>query len=297
MRASPAALWQSPYLLLTLAALQWAANTVAGRLAVGEITPMLLVTLRWGLVLVMLAALHGRALRAEWPALKPHVGLLLLLGLSGYTGFTAFFYAAAHHTTAANMSIIQGSMPFFVFTLAWLARGRRVGLAQALGMALGIAGVALVATRADWEVIRTLSFNIGDLFMIGATISYAIYTVWLDGRPSVTALTFFTALVAFALITSLPLTLIEAATTGTDWPTAKGWIIAILVSIFPSFLGQVFYIRGVELIGPGRAGIFVNLIPVFGAAMAVVFLGEPFGWFQGIGLALVMAGIVLAQKR
>ncbi len=297
MRPTPSGFWQSPYPLLTLASMQWAANTVAGRLAVGEISPMLLASLRWGLVLLVLIAFDARSIRAELPVLRPRWKLLFLLGTAGYTAFTAFFFAAAHHTTGANMSIIQGAMPFFVFTLAFVTRGRRVRLAQALGMVFGVAGVALVATRADPEVIRTLSFNLGDLFMIGATISYAIYTVWLEDRPSVSSLTLFTALAAVALVTSIPLTLIEAATAGTFWPTPKGWLITLLVAIFPSFLAQVFYIRGVELIGPGRAGIFVNLIPVFGAAMAVAFLGEPFGWYQGVGLALVMAGIVLAQKR
>ena len=297
MRLTPSGLWQRPYPLLTLASLQWAANTVAGRLAVGEITPMLLVTLRWGFVLAFLLVFNARALAADAPAMRAKPWLLFLLGLSGYTGFTAFFYAAAHHTSGANMSIVQGSMPFFVFSLAFLVRGRRVGLMQGLGMLFGVAGVALVATRADLEVIRTLSFNLGDLFMVGATVSYAIYTVGLEDRPQVASLSLFTALVAVALVTSLPLTLVEAATSGTFWPTPKGWIITLLVSIFPSFLAQVFYIRGVELIGPGRAGIFVNLIPVFGAAMAVAFLGEPFGWYQAAGLALVMAGIVLAQRR
>lgn len=297
MRSITSRLWQSPYPLLTLASLQWAANTVAGRLAVGEISPMLLVALRWGFVLAFAVIFNRRALAADLPALRAKPWILLLLGLTGYTGFTAFFYAAAHFTTGANMSIIQGSMPFFVFSLAFLVRGRRVGLMQSLGMALGVAGVALVATRADLEVIRTLSFNLGDLFIVGATISYAIYTVGLEDRPNVGSLSLFAGIVLMALLTSLPLAAIEAATTGTFWPTPKGWVITILVSIFPSFLAQVFYIRGVELIGPGRAGIFVNLIPVFGAAMAVAFLGEPFGWFQAVGLALVMVGIVLAQKR
>jgi len=297
LRPTPSDLWRSPYPLLTLASLQWAANAVAGRLAVGEITPMLLVSLRWGLVLVFLLAFTARSLAADWPVIKTKPWLLALLGLTGYTGFTAFFYAAAHHTSGANMSIVQGSMPAFVFVLAFLVRGRRVGLMQGLGTMLGVAGVALVATHADWQIVKTLAFNLGDLFMVGATVSYAIYTVGLEDRPRVSSLSLFTVLVAVALVTSLPLTLIEAATTGTYWPTPEGWIIAILVSIFPSFLAQIFYIRGVELIGPARAGIFVNLIPVFGAAMAVAFLGEPFGWYQAVGLALVMAGIVFAQKR
>ena len=289
--------WQRPYLLLTLAALQWGANTVAGRLAVGEITPMLLVTLRWGLVLMLLAAIHRRGFREDWPELRKRPGLLVLLGLTGYTGFTAFFYAAAHHTTGANMSIIQGAMPMVVFSLAFVVRGRPIGPMQGLGMVLGLVGVAIVGTRADLEVLRHLAFNLGDVFMVGATVSYAIYTVGLEGRPPVKSLSLFTAMVAVALVTSLPLTLAEAATTGTFWPTPTGWLITVLVTIFPSFLAQIFFIRGVELIGPGRAGIFVNLIPIFGAAMAVAILGEPFGAHQAIGLALVMVGIVLAQKR
>ncbi len=296
-RAGLAGLWSQPYLLLTLASLQWAANTVAGRLAVGEITPMLLVSLRWGIVLALLATFNRRAFAADLPKLRVRPWLLLLLGLTGYTGFTAFFYGAAHFTTGANMSIFQGAMPFFVFSLAWIVRGRAIRPLQGIGMTVALAGVVLVGVRADLEVLRTLAFNIGDLFMIGATISYAIYTVGLEDRPQVASLSLFQAMVAVALVTSLPLTIAEAATTGTFWPTPKGWIITILVSIFPSFLAQVFYIRGVELIGPGRAGVFVNLIPVFGAAMAVGFLGEPFGWYQTVGLVLVMGGIVLSQKR
>ena len=289
--------WSRPYLLLTLASLQWAANTVAGRLAVGEITPMLLVTLRWGIVLAFLAVMNRRAFAADRARLMARPFLLFLLGLTGYTGFTAFFYGAAHFTTGANMSIIQGAMPLFVFSLAFVVRGRPIGLLPALGMTAALVGVVVVGVRGDLEVLRHLDLNLGDLFMVGATVSYAIYTVGLEDRPQVAALSFFQAMVAVALVTSLPLTFAEAATTGTFWPTGKGWIITILVSIFPSFLAQVFFIRGVELIGPGRAGVFVNLIPVFGAAMAVVFLGERFGWYQGVGLAFVMAGIVLAQRR
>ncbi len=296
-RAAFDGFWSRPYLLLTLAALQWAANTVAGRLAVGEITPMLLVSLRWGIVLAFIAVVNRRTFAADRPALLNAPFLLFLLGLTGYTGFTAFFYGAAHFTTGANMSIIQGAMPLFVFSFAWIWRRRPIGLLQALGMTSALLGVVVVGVRGDWEVLRHLDFNLGDLFMIGATVSYAIYTVGLEDRPRVAALSFFQAMVAVALVTSLPLTIVEAATTGTFWPTTKGWVITALVSVFPSFLAQIFYIRGVELIGPGRAGVFVNLIPVFGAAMAVVFLGERFGWYQGVGLAFVMVGIVLAQRR
>lgn len=290
-------LFDRPYLLLTLAALQWAANTIAGRLAVGEILPMQLAVMRWGIAFAVLVVINRRTFLEDWPQMRARPWLLLLLGGSGFTGFTAFFYAAAHFTTAANMSIIQGSMPLFVFSFAYVLRHRPVGPAQGLGMALALAGVVMVATHGDLAVARTLAFNIGDVFMVGATICYAIYTVGLEGRPAVGSLSFFTAMAGVAFVTSLPLVAVEAATVPFWLPTPTGWLITLLVAIFPSFLGQVFFIRGVELIGPGRAGVFINLIPVFGAAMAVVFLGEPFDWSQALGLALVMAGIVLSQRR
>lgn len=286
-----------PHLLLTLASLQWAANVVAGRLAVGEVMPMQLVVLRWGLVFAVLGVVNRRDFAAEWPAMRCRSGLLLLLGLTGYTGFTACFYAAAHFTSGAAMAIIQGAIPLFVFALAFLVRGRRIGGLQAVGLAAALAGVAVVAVRGDLGVLRTFAFNRGDLFMLAAAAFYAIYTVGLEGRPAVSSLSFFTAMAGAAFLTSLPLLALEAATETWIWPTPTGWAIVAFVSIFPSFLAQIFYMRGVELIGPGRAGIFVNLNPVFGAAMSVAFLGEAFGWHQAVGLVLVTAGIVLAQRE
>ena len=295
--STPRRFYDRPYLLLTLAALQWAGNIVAGRLAVGEIQPMQLVVLRWGIVFAVLAVVNRRAFAAEWSVMRARPWFLLILGLTGYTGFTAFFYAAAHFTTGANMSIIQGSFPLFVFTMAWVVRGRPISPLQGLGIVSALIGVVLVAIRGDLEVARRLAFNLGDLFMLGATVVYAVYTIGLEERPAVSSLSFFTAMAGMAFLTSLPLLAGEIALQPFHPPTATGWAITAFVAIFPSFLAQIFFIRGVELIGPGRAGVFINLNPVFGAAMAVVFLGERVGWYQGAGLALVMVGIVLAQKR
>jgi len=289
--------YDRPYVLLTLASLQWAGNIVAGRLAVGEIEPMQLVVLRWGVVFVALLLLERRSFTTEWPAMAIRPWFLLILGVSGYTAFTAFFYAAAHFTTGANMAIIQGAFPLFVFSFAWVVRGRAIGPVQAVGIVLALAGVALVAIRGDLAVARTLAFNLGDLFMLGATVAYAVYTIGLEERPRVSALSFFTAMSGVAFLTSLPLLAAEIATRPFHWPTATGWAITAFVVVFPSFLAQIFFIRGVELIGPGRAGVFINLNPVFGAALSVAFLGERVGWYQGVALVLVMSGIVLAQRR
>lgn len=297
MRENTAPRWAHPYFLLTMASLQWGANVVFGRLAVGQIAPMLLVSLRWAIVFGVLMVVYRDRLREAWLELKAHWSLLLLLSLTGYTGFTAFFYAAAHYTTGANMAIIQGSTPLFVFSLAFLAHGTRISRMQGAGMVLALMGVACVAAHGRLDVLRSLTFNTGDLFMLAATACYAIYTVWLADRPKMDDIAFFAALAGVALVTSLPLTVVEAVTTPVGWPTWQGWVLTFLIALLPSFLAQIFFMRGVSDIGPGRAGIFINLIPVFGATLSVIFLGEPFGWYQALGLMLVMAGIVLAQKR
>ena len=132
--------------------------------------------------------------------------------------------------------------------------------------------------------------------MIGACLLYAGYTVGLRQRPHVSSLSLLTFMACAALAASLPLVIAEAQLGQLMWPTLKGWIIIGLITIFPSFLAQVFFIRGVELLGPGRAGVFINLVPVFAALFAVVILREPFEMFHGIALTLVLGGIWLSEK-
>ena len=106
----------------------------------------------------------------------------------------------------------------------------------------------------------------------------------------------FTVIAGAAFVTSLPLALAEAALGQFQWPTATGWIIVALVALFPSFLAQIFFIEGVSLIGPARAGVFVNLVPVFASILALLVLNEPFEPFHAAALGLVLGGIWLSER-
>jgi drug/metabolite transporter (DMT)-like permease len=132
--------------------------------------------------------------------------------------------------------------------------------------------------------------------MIAACAFYSGYAVFLRLRPDVSGPTLFAAFAAAALLTSLPLVAYEIAAGIVQWPTPKGWLIMAFIGLFPSFLAQLFFMRGVELIGPGRAGLFVNLVPVFGAFMAVLILGEPFHLYHAAALVLVLGGIFIAER-
>ncbi|MGE0848988.1 MAG: DMT family transporter [Hyphomicrobiaceae bacterium] len=285
-----------PSLLLTLAAIFWAGNTVAGRLAVGEISPFMLTFLRWLLVLAALWPVYGREVRKHWPQIKPQLGSIVVLAALGMTGFNALYYVAAHYTSAINIGILQGSMPIFVLTGAYLAHGTRASLVQQAGVLITALGVVVVATRGAPLQILGVDLNWGDLAMLAACALYAAYTVGLRDRPSMPGTAFFTLLALISAITSVPLVIAEGLAMGFKLPTPTGLLITAWVAIFPSCLSQIFYLRGVDLIGPGRAGVYINLVPVFAAAMAVVLINEPFAPFHGLALVLVLGGIWLAQR-
>ncbi len=286
-----------PYLLLTLTMLMWGGNAVAGRLAVGEVSPMALTGLRWVAPVTVLGVALRYQLLTHWQALLERWASILLMGTLGLTVFNALFYLAAHHTTAVNLTILQGSMPVFVLVGALLFYGTRIHARQIAGMAVTLLGALLVATRADPGTLASFSFNVGDLWMLAACCLYAGYTVALRGRPAVPGLVFFAALAGVALLTSVPLMAYEVASGTVTWPTLRGWLIVLYVGLFPSFVSQVLFMRGVELIGPGRAGLFVNLVPIFGALLAVLILDEPFAAYHAVGLALVLGGIWLAERK
>jgi drug/metabolite transporter (DMT)-like permease len=286
----------SAYALLTLTALIWAGNAVAGKWAVGQVSPFALTSLRWLVACAALVPLGWGPVAREWRLLLPSWRRILLMGGCGYTAFNALFYVAGSYTSATNLTLFQGAIPVVVLALSFLVYRTPVGLIQGVGVLVTLLGVALAATHGDLEVLRTLAFNRGDLFMLVACLLYAGYTVGLRSRPAVSGLTFFTALAVAALLTSLPLLAFEGMTGRLIWPTREGWAIVVFVGLGPSLISQLSFMRGVELIGPNRAGVFVNLVPIFGAFLAVALVGEPFRLDNAVALALVLSGILIAER-
>ena len=279
------------WLLLTITSLCWSANTIFAKLAVGAVSPMLLVALRWLVVLGVMMPFALRPLANDWAKLRPHVPRIAALGALAYTSFNVLFYVAAHYTTAVNLGITQAVMPIFIFVIAFVRFRTRVSALQIGGVVAAIAGVLLVVAHGSWQRLVAIEFNVGDLLSIGAVTLYAAYTVALRDRPAVSPFAFFAVLAVSAFATAVPLAAYEWLSGDVIWPTRTGWVLIVTIALFPSLLGQILFIRGVEIIGPGRAGLFVNVTPVFAAALAVTCLDEEFHWYHGAALALVFAGI------
>ncbi|MBS0344074.1 MAG: DMT family transporter, partial [Proteobacteria bacterium] len=167
------------YLLLVFTTLIWGANAVAARLAVGEVSPMFLTFMRWGISCVALALFARGPIRAHWSTLAPRWRSISLMGALGFTGFNALFYTAAHHTTAINIAILQGAIPVLVLIGSVIFFSNRVSALQWLGVLITLAGIAVVASHGHLGQLARLDFNIGDIWMIVAGVLYAGYMLGL----------------------------------------------------------------------------------------------------------------------
>lgn len=283
------------YVLLVFTMLTWGANAVAARLAVGEIPPMLLTCLRWSVCCAALALTSRAQIATHWRSLLPRWRSILLMGALGFTGFNALFYAAAHHTTAINIAIIQGTIPVLVLIGSLFLYHTRITGLQIIGAVLTMGGIAVVASQGELARLAALEFNIGDVWIVIACVLYAGFALGLRQRPAVPAIVFFAALAAVAAVVSLPFVAVEIAMGQSYLPSAKGWLLVLFIGLLPSFISQLTFMQGVALIGPARAGMFMNLVPIFGPLLAVMVLGEPLSAYHAVALALVLGGIYIAE--
>lgn len=289
--------YNAPALLLSATAFCWAANTVFGQLAKGEIGPLTLVMARWLIVAGIMWPLYGKEVRAAWPVLRPLLPRLTVLSAIGFAIFNALMYYAAYGTTALNIGIIQGAGPIVVLVGAYLAFGEKPQLVQTLGVALTLVGLVVVTTKGAPEQILSISFAWGDPVMLLAVVFYSIYTLGIARRPPVAGRAFFTLVAMISAIIALPLGLFELIVLEEPLPTGEGWLVALGVAFFPSLLAQLFFLRGVDLIGPSRAIVYINFVPIFGAALAVAILDEEFHLYHALALSLVTIGVFAAQQK
>jgi drug/metabolite transporter (DMT)-like permease len=290
-------LFAKPYLILSITALFWAGNAVAGKFAVGHVSPFMLTTLRWLLALAFLLPFAMAPLRRDWPIIRRNLPYLAFCGAVGFTLFNNLLYLALNYTTAINAAIVQASMPLVVFALNFAIFHIRSTALQIVGFVLTLLGVALTATHGNLFNLAQTQINIGDLFMLIATFAYGVYSVALARRPQMHWMSFIAVPALVALLTSIPFTLWEASAGRLLLPDAQGWSVAFYTAIFPAILSQIFWVRGLEIIGSNRGGVFINLVPIFAAGLAVVLLGEQFHLYHAIALVLVIAGVWMSQHR
>ena len=287
-----------PYVLLTLTTLFWAGNMVVGRGLREAVPPFTLAFCRWTICLALTLPFALPHLKAQWPSLRAAWRPVLVLGLLGVGGFNTFAYLALQHTSATNVLLLNSFIPVATMAIAWIVLGKRLSLPACLGVAVSLAGALTIVARGELAVLLNFNLNQGDLWMLLAIAVWALYTIGLAWRPAgVDAMLLLAAFTAVGLAALLPAYLWEMAQ-GHSIHTHAGSLAALAyVGIFPSFIGYIFYNRGVAEVGASRASLFIHLMPVFGTLLSALFLGEQPQHFHYVGISLIFIGIFLTMRK
>lgn len=284
------------YLLLALTMLFWAGNYTIGRWAADKVPPVTLAFLRWtGAALLVLPLALPHTARG-WKTITRNLPILLALGITGAGLFNTLQYIALTETTATNAGIINSASPVMIAVLSLLLNGERIRWVQLAGIATSLAGVLTIIAKGEVAALAALQVNHGDLVMLGAMAIWALYTALLDKRPTIHALAFAGVTYVIAGLLNAGLAAIEAAGGAHVVWSPQSLAAIAYTAIFPSFLAYLCFNRGVEIIGPTRAGAFMHLVPMFTVALAVAFLGEQPAPYHAGGLGLILAGVWLAAS-
>ena len=297
--AAPSGNWiaNQPYLLLSITALCWAGNAIVGRLAAGHIPPVTLSFLRWSMAFLIILPFAWKHLVRDWGAIRGRLGTMVILSVTGISAFNTMQYWALEHTQALNTLLLQSAAPLFVAIWSLLLLGIRLTLAQAGGLAVSLAGVLVILLQGDLTTLKNIEFNIGDIIFITALAIFGLYSTLSFKRPQIHGLSFVGFTFGCGAAALIPLFVWELMTRPLMQLDSANLLTLFYVAVFPSTVAYLCFNRGVHLIGANRAAAFFHVVPMFGAAMAIVFLGEHPRLFHVIGFALVLAGVFLASRK
>jgi drug/metabolite transporter (DMT)-like permease len=283
-----------PNLLLTLAVLFWSGNFIVGRAVRTDIPPVALAFWRWAGASFLVSFLAWPHLKQDWQVIKAHWPILILLSAIGVASFNTLVYTGLQWTIALNAFLIQAMMPVLIVLMSFLLFREKISFRQIGGVFLSLIGALAIIIQGNVRTLLSLSLNLGDLLIFLAVGSYAGYSVLLRKRPPIHSLSFLGVTFVIGALMLVPFYLWESCLFRSIHFDDRTLLAVGYVAVFPSIVSYFCYNRGVELVGANRAGLFLYLMPVFGSLMAIVFLGESFRWFHGIGILMIVPGIFLA---
>jgi drug/metabolite transporter (DMT)-like permease len=290
--------YTNPYLLLSLTVLFWSGNMVVGRGIRADVPPFTLAFWRWAIAFALILPLAAPHLKNQWPLLRQGWLPVLFLGLLGIGGYNTFAYLALQHTSATNGVLLNSFVPVATIVISWAFLGKHLRRREAIGVLISLCGALTIVARGDLAVLTHLDLNIGDAWMLGAVLIWAVYTVGLAWRPAgVHPMLMLGATIAVGLAALFPAHLWELAH-GQQMNVNSGSLASLAyLGIFPSFLGYIFYNRGVTEVGASKASLFIHLMPVFGTLLSAIFLGEIPLWYHYLGIILIFTGIWLTTRK
>jgi len=278
------------------AALCWSGNHIVGRAIAGQVPPLATGCIRWIAPVLILAPFVRPHLARDWPEIRRTWPVILMLSLIGGAVFGTLQYIGLTYTTALNVSVLNSTAPVFIVAAGWMLFSDRVGVLQAVGIATSFSGVLAILTKGSIAALGNLGFNAGDLVILFNMVLWAVYSASLRKRGTMHWMSFTFILAVISALSTAPFWMIEHISGATFELTPGIFAALAYVSLFPSLLAYAAWSRGVEMLGSGRAGVFLHLIPLFSALIAGVTLGEQIEVFHVVGFALILAGVSLASR-
>ncbi len=287
------------YIFLILATFFWSGNFIVGKFAtLFEVPPLTLNFLRWVMVWVILIPFTFKEIIKKTKYIKENWLMISFMGIITISTFNSVVYFALNYTQVINAVLMLAAIPAVVMILSSMMNVEKSNIFQLIGLIFSILGVATIISNADIKKIIMLNFNKGDLWMIVCVLSWSLYSTLLKkNKFDLSQFTFIQLMVTVGLVFLIPQFLYEQSI-GLELNINKAFIIILLyVVIFPAIAAYYCWQKAIELIGPNRSAMFIQLMPLFSALMAILIFKEKFQLYHLIGATFIVSGIYLSNRK
>ena len=287
------------YFMLVLTTIFWSGNFIVGKTAsFYEIPPFSLNFFRWFFAGIILLPFTINEMLKKKNYIIHNLKFFLILGITSITIFNSVVYYSLYHTQVITGLLMISTIPVWIMFISSMLKIEKTNIYQIFGVIMSLIGVILIITRIDVKIIKTLNFNRGDIAMIIAMLSWAIYSSLLKKKKyKISQITLLQLVIIFGLIFLIPISIGELLLGNTIKLGTPFYLTLTYVVFFPGLLAFFFWIKGISIIGANRAGIFLHLMPIFGAIMAILIFNEKFMYYHFFGTIFIIAGITLSNKR
>ena len=287
------------YIILILTTIFWSGNFIVGKAAsTFQIPPFSLNFYRWFFAGLILFPFTYKEILNKKKYILENIGFFIILGITSITIFNSIVYYSLYYTQVISGILMISTIPVWIIFVSSILNIEKTNIFQILGVIFSLTGVIFIITKADLNLIKNLDFNKGDLSMVVAMFSWAVYSALLKSKKyEISQFALLQVVIITGLIFLIPIYFIEMYL-GHLIVLGKPFILTLTyVVLFPGLAAFFFWIKGISLIGANRAGIFLHLMPIFGAAMAMIIFDEKFMYYHIFGAIFIVAGIALSNKK
>ena len=286
------------YIFLIFATLFWSGNFIVGKAAsLFEIPPFTLNFYRWTFAWLILAPFTLKEIFQKKEYILENFKLILILGITSITIFNSIVYYSLNFTQVISGVLMISTIPVMIIFFSWILKIEKTNLYQISGVLFSLLGVLVIITKADLNKLLNFNFNKGDLWMVVAMFSWALYSALLKKKKfNLSQISLLQTIISAGLVLLLPAYLVEMFL-GYKADIHLPFILTLsYVVLFPGLASFFFWIKGISIIGSNRSGIFLHLMPIFSTIMAILIFKEKFMIFHLIGAILIITGIILSSK-